>query len=335
MTPYQISPFYFPSTVMLVDDNIDFLKNLSLKLDPRLAFRLYDSPVDALVKLNGTNNQTAPVRRFFSRYYETEDLPPAHHVIDVNLGNIHREVYNECRFEQVSVVVVDYDMPNINGIEFCKNIKNPDIMKVLLTGKADEKIAVDAFNDGCIHCYITKQDKDVISKLNQAIAELQRAYFSQTERLLADALAIGKPAFLRDPVFAGKFREICDKLHIVEYYLCGAPDSILMLDADGASSLLIIQNEDAHVGQYEIAYDQGAPQALLDALKSNRVVSYFWRNEGYYIPECHNWQDFLYPATEFKGEHWYCYTIVKNPQLFKTHTVLSYNKFLDELDQRK
>lgn len=335
MSPYQIPPFYFPTTVMFVDDSIDFLANLSLQLDPGLAFQLYDSPVNALVMLNGASNPTTPIERLFSRYHDTEDLPLTHHVIDVNMDKIHREVYNEFRFEQVSVAVVDYDMPSIDGIEFCRNIKNPAIKKVLLTGKADEKIAVQAFNQGIIDRFILKQDKDVISILNQAIAELQRAYFSQTERMLADALAIGKHAFLRDPLFAGKFREICDTLQIVEFYLCCEPDGMLMLDADGASSLLIVPNEDAQLGQYEIAYEQGAPQALLDALKSNQVVPYFWQSGGHYVPECLDWRAFLYPATEFKGTRWYCYTIVKNPQLFKTHTVLSYRNFLDELDQLK
>ena len=96
-----------------------------------------------------------------------------------------------------------------------------------------------------------------------------------------------------------------------------------------------IPNEDAQLGQYEIAYEQGAPQALLDALKSNQVVPYFWQTGGHYVPECHDWRAYIYPATEFKGTRWYCYAIVKNPPLFKTHTVLSYHKFLDELDQLK
>lgn len=336
MSHYQIPPFRFPTTVLFVDDSTDFLANLSLQLDPDLAFQLYDSPVDALMMLNNVSSEPAtPIERLFSRYHHTEDLSMTHHVIDVNLDMVHREVYNEFRFEQVSVAVVDYDMPSIDGIEFCRRIKNPAIKKVLLTGKADEKIAVQAFNQGIIDRFILKQDKDVINILNQAIFELQRAYFTQTERMLADALAIGKHAFLRDPLFADRFREICDKLQIVEFYLCSEPDGMLMLNANGASSLLIVPNEDAMIAQYEIAYEQGAPQELLDALKSNQVVPYFWKTGGHYVPECLDWRSFLFPATEFKGKHWYCYAIVNNPPLYKTDTVLSYREFLDELDQLK
>lgn len=333
MDPYPIPPFYFPTTVVFVDDNPDFLSNLSLQLDPGLAFQLYDSPVTALRALNVNDYPDTLIERFFSRYLNADDLQLTHHVIDVNLDKVHREVYNENRFKQVSVAVVDYDMPSIDGIEFCKKIKNPATKKVLLTGKADEKIAVQAFNQGIIDRFILKQDKDVTNLLNQAISELQLSYFSQTERMLADALAIGKHGFLRDPLFAAKFREICDQLQIVEFYLCSEPDGMLMFNADGAASLLIVPDESILFSQYEIAYDMGAPQELLDALKSNKVVPYFWQTGGYYMAGCSDWRTFLFPATEFKGKQWYCYTIIPNPPLYKTDTVLSYHEFLEELDQ--
>ncbi len=335
MSHHSIHPFYFPTTVFFVDDSIDFLANLSLQLNPLLSFQLYDSPDNALTVLNDENNQSTPIARFFSRFHHTDDVPLTHHILDVNLDKVHREVYNEHRFEQISVAVVDYDMPSINGIEFCKGIRNPAIKKILLTGKADEKIAVQAFNQGTIDRFILKQDKNVIEQLNTAISELQHLYFNQTERMLTEALAIGKHTFLRDPKFADKFQEICNERNIVEYYLCSEPDGLLMLDSHGTSSLLLIPSEDALMSQYEIAYEQGAPQALLTALKSDQYIPYFWKHHGYYSPECQDWQTFLFPATLFQGNQWHSYAIVENPPPFKTHTVFSYRTFLDELDQLK
>jgi CheY-like chemotaxis protein len=331
----QIPPFFFPTTVIFVDDSTDYLQNLSLQLDSSLAFQLFDSPIHALAALNGTNSRPTLVERIFSRYHDTEDMPLSHHVIDVNLDKVHREVYNEFRFEQISVAVVDYDMPSIDGLEFCMRIKNPAVKKVLLTGKADEKIAVHAFNQGIIDRFILKQDQQVINTLNQAIHELQRVYFTQTERMLADALAIGKHAFLRDTLFAQKFAEICEKLQVVEFYLCSEPDGMLMLDADGATTLLIVSNEEGLRSQYEIACEEGAPQELLDILKSNEVVPYFWKTGGYYRQDLSAWRPFLYPATEFKGEQWLYYALVKNPQPFKTNHILPYNSFLDVLDVQR
>ena len=330
----EIPPFYFPSTVVFVDDSRDFLSNLSLQLDAGLAFRLYDSPVDALLALNCSPNHKTLVEQAFSISHCDEDLSLSHHVIDLNLGSILREVHNEQRFGQVSVLVVDYDMPEIDGLELCRNLRNPEIKKILLTGKADEKVAVRAFNEGLIDRFILKQDGDVFSLLRRAIADLQLAYFESLGRMVMDALALGSHAFLRDPVFIEEFRLICKRLNIVEFYISAIPDGILMLDTDGAASLLIVQDEDEMLSHFEIAYDQAAPQALLDILKSNRAISYFWQTKGEYAPECQDWTPYLFPATELKGRGWYYYTVVPNPGGIPTKAIRSYNAYLAWLDRQ-
>lgn len=330
----EIPPFYYPTTVVFVDDSRDFLDNLSLQLDAGLAFRFHASPVDALVALNGASGQPSLAERFFSVSRHGDELPMSHHVIDLNLDNIVREVYNEHRFEQVSVVVVDYDMPEIDGLELCRNLKNPALKKILLTGKADEKMAVQAFNQGLIDRFILKQDEDVIPVLNRAIADLQLAYFENLGRMVMDALALGSHTFLRDPIFTAEFRRICTRLNIVEFYLSSLPEGILMLDAEGAASLLIVQTEEDMLGHFEIAYDQAAPPALLGALKSNRVVPYFWRTRGEYAPDCQDWESCLFPATELKGREWYYFAVVPNPGGFQLDSILPYNAFLAWLDRQ-
>ena len=329
-----IPPFYYPSTVVFVDDSRDFLSNLSLLLDAGLAFRFYDSPVKALAALNGLSAQRALSDRFFAVSPHGEDAPLPQHVIELNVGNIVREIHNEHRFEQVSVVVVDYDMPEINGLDMCRSLRNPALKKILLTGKADEKVAVQAFNQGLIDRFILKQDEDVIPLLNRAIAELQLAYFENQGQMVMDALTIGTHNFLRDPVFVEEFRKICTRLNIVEYYLVSIPDGILMRDADGASSLLIVQTEENMRTHFEIAYDQDAPPKLLSELRNHRMVPYFWRTNGEYGPFCEDWESYLYPATELKGREWYYYTVVPNPAGFRLDSAISYNAYLTWLDQR-
>lgn len=330
----EIPPFYYPSTVVFVDDSRDFLTNLSLLLDAGLAFRLYDSPVTALAILTGLSSRLSLAERFFAVSPLGEDMPLPQHVLELNLANVVREVHNAQRFEQVSVVVVDYDMPEINGLEMCRKLKNPALKKILLTGKADEKVAVQAFNQGLIDRFILKHDADVIPILNRAIQELQLACFEEQGQMVMDALAIGSHNFLRDPFFVEEFRKICTRLNIVEYYLVSMPDGILMRDADGVTSLLIVKTAEKMRSHFEIAYDQDAPPKLLSALRSNRMVPYFWRTGGEYSPYCQDWEPYLFPATELNGREWYCYALVPNPAGFKLDSVISYNTFLTLLDQQ-
>jgi len=334
--PCAIPPFLFPTTVAFVDDSASFLKNLSLRLDPALAFRLFDSPFAALVALNAGTGTAPSVESFFSPYRHRGETSDARHVIDLNLDLIHREVHNEQRFEQISVVVVDYDMPEIDGLEFCRQIKNRATKKILLTGKADELIAVRAFNEGIIDRFIRKQDSEVTSVLRRAIGELQRAYFSDLEQMLSDALAVGSHLFLRDAEFARRFEDIRSEHGIVEHYVCCMPDGVLMLDARGAARLLIVQSEEMLQSQYEIAYDQEAPQGLLDALRRGKSLPYFWRTGGNYSHEhAGDWQACLHPAVEFEGKDWYTYAIVKDPPTFKLDYVLAYADYLDQLDEEQ
>ena len=270
MTSHPLPPFYFPTTCVFVDDSTDFLANLSLQLDSQLSYRLFDSPIDALVTLNTQHREMTLTQKYFSRYRYVEDFSLSNHVIDLDLSKIHREVYDEDRFAEISVAVIDYVMPEIDGLEFCRQMKNPLIRKVLLTGKADEKFAVHAFNEGLIDRFIRKNDAAALTKLNQIIVELQQEYFRTAQQPLSDTLMVGTPRFLHDRQFAALFRTLCAQHKIVEFYLCANPDGMLMLDSTGAASLLVVYTEKDLQAQYEIAFEQVAPQMLLDEFKKRQ-----------------------------------------------------------------
>ena len=57
-----------------------------------------------------------------------------------------------------AVVMADMQMPEMNGIEFLKMAQAaaPDTVRLMLTGNADQKTAVDAVNDGHVFRFLTK-----------------------------------------------------------------------------------------------------------------------------------------------------------------------------------
>ena len=60
--------------------------------------------------------------------------------------------------EDISVVVSDYNMPKMNGVDLLHKIKekNPTIKKILLTGQADTDAVIAAVNESGIHKYFVK-----------------------------------------------------------------------------------------------------------------------------------------------------------------------------------
>lgn len=333
MIDYQIHPVYFPTTTMFVDDSRPFLENLSLQLGPDVAYALFDSPTTALERINSQSSGTPFTQECFSHYPYRDEFSSSNCTIDIDIDKVHREVYNRNRFQNNSVIVVDYVMPEMSGLEFCRSVKPSGIKKILLTGKADEKLAIRAFNEGVIERFITKNDGAALTTLNRMIVELQNEYFNDIGRPLVNMLAAGIYGFLRDPAFAKIFDRICTERGIVEHYLCCNPEGILMVNASGVTSLLIVCMEDDMQAHYEISLDQGAPQGLLDALSRREFIPYFWETKGHYETTIQDWQPQLYPIQNVYGQRHYFYTVIDNPPPFLRKPILSHNEYLEALDQ--
>jgi serine phosphatase RsbU (regulator of sigma subunit) len=72
---------------------------------------------------------------------------------------------NELRRTPVDLVISDFLMPQMNGIEFLKEAKRlqPDSVRVLLTGYADKENAIKAINDVGLYHYLEKPwDNDAL-----------------------------------------------------------------------------------------------------------------------------------------------------------------------------
>ena len=335
MTPYQMHPLFFPTTTVFVDDSRLFLENLSLQLDPDSAYVLYDAPAKALEAINTQNHGISFAQECFSRYPYREEFSSNNCVIDIDIDKVHHEVYNRNRFAQSSVIVVDYVMPEMSGLEFCRKVQRSGVKKILLTGKADEKLAIRAFNEGLIERFITKNDNAALETLNRMIVELQDEYFAEIGAPLVNMLAAGIYGFLRDAEFAKVFEKIKIERGIVEHYLCCNPEGMLMINAAGVASLLIVCVEDDMQAHYEISLDQGAPQGLLDALSSRKFIPYFWETNGHFDPALTHWQSLLHPVHEVDGQQRYFYTIVDNPQPYLVDPILSHQDYLRQMDANK
>ena len=113
---------------------ISVLARITKKLDQdledmRFTFQIYDNPQDALTFLRKSDKPAPFQKRLVSQPDEKEWQ---HVMLDVNVYDLMKEVYNPRRFDQVSTVIVDFAMPGINGLEFCEKITDPSIQKILL-----------------------------------------------------------------------------------------------------------------------------------------------------------------------------------------------------------
>ena len=77
----------------------------------------------------------------------------------------------------IAVVVADMQMPEMNGIELLKLIREraPAIRRLMLTGNADQETAVAAINEGKVMRFLRKpcEIEDLKTALNQALADYE------------------------------------------------------------------------------------------------------------------------------------------------------------------
>jgi CheY-like chemotaxis protein len=288
----KLPVFFHPTTTVLVDDSDTFLRSLAFQLDPmQVSVSFYD-PALALDWIErSARSSSLPLQVDF----DNPNQPAEQRNVKVDVENIHRISAQPQRFAIPSVLVVDYSMPQMDGLSFCEAIRHLPCKKILFTGAADEKIAVQAFNRGLIDRYIKKSADDALDRLEREIVELQQAYFLDQSKTLRDMLVLHDFSFLQCSALTRVVEQLYAQYGFVEHYIFPNPSGILFLTRDGQARLMIVETERGLQSQYEVARDSNAPASLLAALQERRVLPFFPHTGG----------DGMY--TDDVGQHWHRY----------------------------
>ncbi|OEZ90975.1 two-component response regulator JqsR [Janthinobacterium sp. HH106] len=324
----QLPVYTHPTLTVLIDDSDSFLKSLAFQLDPSLARKTFHDTSSALHWLR---QSTQPGETPLHVNFDTQNLPPDQCNVALDIERIWRISGQAQRFAVPSVLVVDYSMPQMNGLEFCQAVRDLPCKKILFTGAADEKVAVTAFNRGLIDRYIKKSDDDALDILEQEIVALQREFFLQQSETVRDLLMLHDYSFLQDEALAAVVHELCQRHGFVEFYIFPNPSGILFFTRDGHAKLMIIETERSLHTQYEMARDSDAPDSLLQALLEMRVIPYFSdaNSDGMYAAQIgENWFRYCAAPTICLGGVTYFWALFDVPAHQLGQPVMSYAQFL-------
>jgi CheY-like chemotaxis protein len=323
-----------PTTLIFVDDDEQFLEFTTLKLRRNFACKNFMSSREAAQFLT-QEYQPHPFTQH-SLLLSSEDNNFEQENLTINVNAIHQEIYNAARFDDISVVIVDYAMPGMNGLELCQQVKKP-IKKILLTGEADEKLATEAFNKEIIHRFIRKDDPQLSEKLQIAIRELQNGYFRDLCRIVIEAIhknSLYRTICLDDPIFINFFNKLIKKYNFVEYYLMESIGSFLCLDAEGKPTIFAVTNDDMMDTYYRAAVDHNASESIVTAIKNKKMFPFFYSQEDYQRNPS-EWKSYLHPAHVLSGKNTYFYSIITDTKIYdiQREKIKSYHQFLDQFYQ--
>ena len=321
---------FFPTTIVLVDDEDKYLKILSSSLlsSMNVAVKTFKNPIDALKFLN---EEYIPCPFNDRCIKSVQSYEYEHEVFDISINELYKEVYNPNRFHQISTIVVDYNMPGINGLTFCEQIKLPHVQKILLTGVADENLAVKGFNDQLIHQFLFKQGHKPLDQLNETLLKRQTAYFCELSSVISHSLHTkeNRKTAIYDPAFISVFKELIKKYNITEYYQFENTGSFFMLDKNGKDYALFTLEQSQVEADIEKMANANLPTSVFAQVRNHQKVFCYHREGHTPIPSVTEWEEHLLPAKKIEGKDLYYYAFIPEYMDIDPGKILSFHDFIE------
>lgn len=312
MTSRRTLPYRHPTSIVLIDDDTAFLKNFPLTVRREGPVETFSSPAMAVRKIN---DQAAQL------------------IVTEFSGNIDKLGSAE-RFDRFSVLITDYEMDAMNGIEVCKGIGDSPVGRILLTGKVDERYAVQAFNEDVIDRYIRKDDPLMVDLIKRYIVELKDEFFQRSLSSVDESGFRGQTDFLYDTEFADYFETSCRENEVVEHYLDTAIPGFVLLDAEGEVLVFKVLSEMQMAQHTEMASSRGAPLEFLELLRSGQAMPFFPSKDGFFTPEfADSWKRWTFATRPVEGAKRYYTAVVSGPEArtsIADVSIYPYNTYLQE-----
>jgi CheY-like chemotaxis protein len=286
--------YYYPTQVLFVDDDkalLNSLEGLFLKYFKIVTENEAPAALERLQKENIYLDRNLIEAIDDATLDEEFDCP-----INIHISNIAKKINNSSREQELSVVVVDYRMPGMTGLELCEKLEGLPIKKILLTGEGEYTLAIEAFNNGIIDHYISKKDPDFLTNLEATINLLQQRYFLERTTFLLSAARATPESFLCMPSFLKEFNRFLIHYNIVEFFLLDRVGSFVGLNYQGEPFWFLVRNKMQIADLIDLAKDNEYSTPILDALQAKECIIYFLTEEERNI-EVAKWEQLSHPIT--------------------------------------
>lgn len=298
-------PYFHPTTCLVVDDDTLFLESFAHRYGAAMLCATESNPKTAIQRLRAQTRMTASsvpsVHSPIAALPEglSEDGEALFRVETSSILQIARRLE---RFSHLSVIIIDYAMPAMSGLDVCRSIKDLPVKKILLTGMAGDSTAVDAFNEGLIDFFLVKQDARLSERLPVEVDRLQREYFAQRTVGLEPVSRTDDAAFLRDPALASWLEQLSKDVGAVEHYLMTTTPGLMLVDQTGKATLAYVFSADRMRAQREIAVHEGAPAALIARLEAGKTLLVCPSETGFYDARfAATWPKYVHDAVPVSG----------------------------------
>lgn len=259
--------FQRPGTVVFLDDDPDYLEMLALVLPRQWHVRLFSRPRDCLEKLRAEppawEADAWQQQQIVDHWRAGKPLVPQ---------ILQYWAQSPDRYALTRVCVVDFSMPEMDGLQVLSELSEWSGARVLLTGQADEQVAVNAFNRGLIEQFIAKQMPDMSRHLVNVMQRLLATPHPRHAQTWRATLKPEHSAVLRDLTVAAELAEFAAR-RWVEHVVIGEPFGILGMDAAGYASWLQLESPAGLPALAEVAVQAGLDAQAVDDIRHGRRLA--------------------------------------------------------------
>jgi len=306
--------FYYPTTWVWVDDDQTLLTAMTRVFNKTNAVLPFYSASECLAYFK--QYQSPLIRHGFLRndpggehYRLLQSVP-----LNFDSRTIVNLLQDSKRHEEITAMVIDYNMPGINGVELARLTQPWLIQKILLTGTAyREDQVTSGFNHQLISRFVQKSEPEMLNKLTTYLHKLSYGYFQAITSLFVSYLEVDEKLALSDPTFIDFFELYCQSHDIKEYYLIEKQGSFLCIDSQGARSCLVVHTQRSIDAWLSINGNENSlSEDELSAVKGYKKIPFFGIHHSASQIDLQQKQVCLYEPHTLKGRQTYFWIVTKN-----------------------
>ncbi|TNF63689.1 MAG: response regulator [Burkholderiales bacterium] len=259
--------FHRSGSTVFVDDDIDYLEMLGMVLPGHWQVELYAHPGKFLERM-----KDEPARWEADAALQLQMIDRGRQGQAMAPQILRYWARNSGRYELIKTCVIDYAMPGIHGLQVLDALLDWPGSRVLLTGQADDQVAIGAFNRGLIDQYIPKHASNIGVQLNSKLRALHQAAHTRLNGMWRATLSSDQYAWLQLPSVADSLRERSDRLW-VEHVVLADPFGLLAMDAQGGCHWLQLEPADRLGELAELAATAGLGPSTCRDIESGRKLA--------------------------------------------------------------
>ncbi len=258
--------FHRPGAIVFLDDDPAYLEMLAMVLPRQWNVKLYMRSQACINQLQ----QEPPLWEADAwAQQEMIDNWRAGHALIPQI--LHYWSTQTDRYGLTQVCVFDYAMPGMDGLQALGELTDWPGGRVLLTGQADEHVAVSAFNRGLIDQFIAKQTPDISQYLIAVVQRMLDRPQLRHSQIWRAALTQPQQALLQLPSVSRHLASL-GASHWVEHVVIGQPFGVLGMDAEGRLSWLQLESAAGLAELAELAESQGLSADAAAAIREGRTL---------------------------------------------------------------